>query len=203
MRNKHDAEVEVLTLIRNSIAQSGTRPSFRAIAEALGYKSPRSVQIILERLRDAGRIIYENGKIDLIPDGSGKYGEETIVVPIVGQAACGALTLAEEDFQGKIRVSTKLAPLRFRHFILKATGNSMNKAGIEDGDLMLIRQQATANDNDIVVAFVDGEATVKRFHRQKGLVVLRPESFDESFEPIVLTADLMIRGIFVAVVPEV
>ncbi|MBK8302154.1 MAG: hypothetical protein IPK98_01580 [Chloracidobacterium sp.] len=130
-------------------------------------------------------------------------GEETVFVPVVGHAACGVLSLAEENVEGKIRVSTRLAPARFPHFILKARGKSMDKAGIQSGDLMLIRQQPTAEVNDIVVAYVDGEATVKRFHQEKGLVVLRPESSDESFRPIVLTADLIIQGIFVAVIPSV
>jgi repressor LexA len=203
MKNKRDVDSEVLAVLRTCIVHGNERPSFRAIAEMVGYKSPRSVQIILERLRDAGRILYENGQISIRPDNIGSVGEETVLIPIVGDVTCGNLMLAEENYSGRVRVSTRIAPTRFQHFILKAVGNSMDNAGIDDGDLMLFRQQPNANDGDVIVASIDGEATVKRFSREKGHVVLRPDSSDEKYKPIVLTGDLVVQGIFVSVLPNV
>lgn len=80
----------------------------------------------------------------------------------------------------------------------------MNKAKvagekIEDGDLVLVRQQATANDGDIVVALIDGEATIKRFARGSGYYVLKPDSTDTKHRPIVVDRDFHIQGIVVRV----
>ena len=77
--------------------------------------------------------------------------------------ACGAPIFAEENIEAKIPVSVHIAQAPYKYFFLRAKGDSMNQKDIHDGDLILIREQHTANDNDIVVALIDDEATIKEF----------------------------------------
>ena len=77
----------------------------------------------------------------------------------------------------------------------------MNRSGINDGALILVKQQPTAVDGDMVVALIDDEATVKHFHRDTEMVVLKPNSTDHSHKPIVLTDDFAVQGVVVAVLP--
>lgn len=188
--------------IRNTLRHSGKSPSLRKIAAFLDYKSPRSAQQLLERLRDGGRIHYSGGKIRLVHETEVSGGESTREIPIVGTVAAGNLTLAEQVVDNFVRVSTKLAKPGQDYFILRVKGDSMNRAGIRNGDLVLVRQQPTAREGEIVVATVDDEATVKYFHRDRGVVILRPDSTDESFRPIILSEQLMIQGVVVQTLPD-
>jgi repressor LexA len=126
----------------------------------------------------------------------------TIEIPLVGSVACGAPLLAEENIEAHIPISTALAKPGGRYFILRAMGDSMNAAGIEDGSLVLVRQQPHAKNGDRVVALIDDEATVKEFRREKNLVVLQPKSRNRAHKPIVLTDDFIIQGVVVASIPN-
>ena len=120
-----------------------------------------------------------------------------VKVPILGTASCGKPILAIEDKEGDIPISAKLLKKGEQYFILRASGTSMNKAKtkINGGDLVLIRQQQTADEKDVVVALIDDEATIKEFHRQDDLVILKPNSSDKSHQPIILTEDFKIQGV--------
>jgi repressor LexA len=85
--------------------------------------------------------------------------------------------------------------------LLRARGKSMNKSGIHDGDLVLVRQQSTARKGDKVVALVNDEATIKHFHRGCDVIVLRPNSTQAKCKPIVLSKDFIIQGVVVATLP--
>lgn len=182
--------------------QNGRPPSYQVIAKGLGYGSKRSVQLLIGRLVGTGRINLVDGRIDLaslpVPVG----GENTVPVPIVGSVACGALSLAEENFEDYVEISTVLAKPGYRYFVLRARGNSMNLSGIDDGDLVLVRQQPSANEGDRVVAFINGEATIKHFHREKGLVILRPNSSESEHRSIVLSDSLTIQGVVISALPR-
>jgi repressor LexA len=193
---------EGFSFIRNKLVHESKPPSLRTIAKYLGYKSPRSVQMMLDRLSRDGRISYINGKINLVHQADVDSGEQTVAIPLVGTAACGPLSLAEQLVEDHVEVSTKLARPGFEYFILRAKGDSMNRSEIYDGDLVLVRQQPTARDGQIVVALVNDEATIKHFHRDKGLVILKPHSTDPSFKPIILSADLIIQGVVVETLPN-
>jgi len=188
--------------IVNTFIRTGRAPTFQAIAEELGYASKRSVQLLVKRLVDAGRITYMNGKIGLVTGGPAGGQERTVSVSVVGAASCGPLMLAEENIEEQIDVSTVLAKPGFRYFILRAKGQSMDKAGINDGDLVLVRQQATANNGDRVVALVDDEATIKVYRRQGDFVMLKPESTDPTIKPVILSHDFIIQGVVVTTLPN-
>lgn len=101
-----------------------------------------------------------------------------------------------------IPVSTKLAKPPAQYFLLRAKGDSMDQKGINDGDLLLIRQQASAHDGDIVVALIDDEATVKEFYSAGETVVLKPRSKNKDHQPIVLTKDFQMQGVVVNTIPK-
>jgi repressor LexA len=193
---------EGYSFIRNKLVHTGRPPSLRTIAAFLGYKSPRSVQLMLERLRDEGRIYYAGGEIKLVHQPELSTSEATIDVPIVGTVAAGNLTFAEQVVDDYLKVSTRLAKPGHDYFILRVKGNSMNRSGINDGDLVLVRQQPDARKGEIVVALVDDEATVKYFHRDRGVVILKPDSTDGSFKPIILSDQMIIQGVVVETIPN-
>ncbi len=194
-----------LTFIRNYIQATGKAPSLRAIGNVVGYNSPRSVQMMLQRLANRELLKYENGEITLVDEASGAT-PHTVDVPLVGSAACGLPSLAEQDPEGWVRVSTKIAKPGHTHFLLRARGTSMNAARIRinPGDLVLVQQQAHASPGQIVVALVDNEATIKEFDRKGEHVILRPRSNDEvaDHRPIVVTDDLIIQGLVIAALPD-
>ncbi len=129
--------------------------------------------------------------------------EQTVEVPVVGKVSCGSPILASENIESTIPVSTKLARPPYKYFLLKAKGDSMNLAGINDGDLVLIRQQNTAQNKDIIVALIDDEATIKEYNIAGDKVVLKPLSSNPVHKPIILTNDFKIQGIVVTTIPQI
>lgn len=201
MNRTEQKDLKGYAFIRNSIVHSGVTPSLREIARAVGFNSPRSVQLMLSRLEKRGFIKRVNGVIRLSPRKTPTMTEQTVAVPLVGSVACGLPSLAEQDPEALIEVSTKIARPGHRYFLLRAKGTSMNRAGIKDSDLVLVRQQSVAEQGEKVVALINDEATVKRFYREGQLVVLRPDSSDKSHKPIVLSEDFAIQGVVVASLP--
>lgn len=187
--------------LRNQILHSGVTPSLREIGKAVGYKSPRSVQLMLDRLGKRGLLAYAGGLISLSKQRPSAMLEHTVDVPLVGSVACGLPSLAEQDHEALIQVSTKIARPGYTYFILRARGTSMNKSGINDGDLVLVRQQHTARQGDKVVALINDEATIKHFQRENDLVVLTPNSTDKHHKAIMLSDQFIIQGVVQASLP--
>lgn len=202
MNRTEKNDLEGYSFIRNQIIHTGTTPSLRRIGEVVGYSSPRSVQLMLERLSKRGLLSYKNGKIELLLQNAPSMTEQTVKVPLVGRAACGLPTLAEQDIETYIDVSTKIARSGHPHFLLRAKGDSMDNSGINDGDLVLVRQQATAEEGQIIVALINDSATIKHFHREDGLVVLKPNSSDKTISPIILSDEFIIQGVVVQAIPN-
>lgn len=120
---------------------------------------------------------------------------DIVKVPLLGTASCGMPILAIEDREGEIPISSKLLKKGNKYFILRATGTSMNKAKIQNRDLVLVRQQSTAENGERVVALIDDEATIKEYYRQDDMVLLKPNSTDTKHQPIILTEDFKIQGV--------
>ncbi len=197
-------QLEAVRHIRNGLAHQGRTPSVRKLMTALGYKSPRSAQDILEQLQGKGVIRkLQSGDYQLMVDPNlGTARAQTVDVPLIGSVACGGPILAEENIEGFIPVSTAIAKPGSKHYLLHTRGDSMDKAGIKEGDMVLVRQQSTANEGERVVALIDDEATIKEYHRSNGVVVLMPRSTNRKHKPIILTHDFQVQGIVVAVVPN-
>ena len=198
-------ELEAIREIRNSLMHVGRIPSMRELMSSLGYRSPRSASLIVDKLIKKGVLRRkEDGRLQLIKSlGDDTTRAQTVDVPLVGMVSCGVPILAEENVQAKIPVSTKLAKPPHRYFLLKAKGDSMNQKGIDNGDLVLVRQQTTAQNGDMVVALIDDEATIKEFHVAGETVVLKPRSKNKRHQPIVLTKDFQIQGLVVTSIPKI
>ena len=197
-------QIEAIRHIRNGLVHQGRTPSVRKLMTALGYKSPRSAQDILEQLRGKGVIRkLQSGDYQLMADPNlGRARAQTVDVPLVGSVACGGPILAEENIEGFIPVSTAIAKPGSKHYLLHARGDSMDGAGIKNGDMVLVRQRSTADEGDRVVALIDDEATIKEYRRSNGIVVLMPRSTNQKHKPIILTDDFQVQGVVVAVIPN-
>ena len=197
-------ELEAIREIRNSLMHIGRIPSLRESMSSLGYKSPRSASLLVDKLIKKGVLRRKkDGALQFIKSlGDDTTRAQTVDVPLIGMVACGAPMLAEENVQAKIPVSTKLAKPPHHYFLLKAKGDSMDQKGIDDGDLVLVRQQTTANDGDMVVALIDDKATIKELRVVKETYVLNPRSSNKTHQPIVLTKDFQIQGVVVTTIPE-
>lgn len=207
MRNQllSDKELEAIRQIRNSLMHRGRMPSVREMMTSLGYRSPRSASVLMKKLMSK-RILRRkpNGTYRLVDNlHDDTMRAQTVDIPLVGTVACGTPVLAEENIEGMIPVSTKLAKSPHRYFLLKAEGDSMNEKGVNDGDLVLVRQQLTADNGDMIVALVDDEATIKEFYRLGDIIILKPKSTNKQHKPIVLTKDFQIQGVVVTAIPNV
>lgn len=197
-------ELEAVREIRNSLMRVGRIPSMRELMSSMGYRSPRSASLIVDKLIQKGVLRRkEGGGLQFIKNlEEDTTRAQTVDVPWIGAVACGTPILAQENIQAQIPVSIKLARPPHRYFLLQAKGDSMNEKGIVDGDLVLVRQQTTAKDGDTVVALIDEEATIKEFRIGKETYVLRPRSSNKQHQPIVLTKDFQIQGVVVTTIPE-
>jgi len=195
---------EAIRHIRNFLMHQGKFPSIRQLMKAMDYESPRSAALILDDLINEGVVKRRpHGNLQLIENSSeSKSNARTIDVPLIGTVTCGVPIIAEENIEAMIPVSTSLAKPGKKHFLLKAKGDSMTEAGINDGDIVLVRQQSTANDGEKVVALIDDEATVKEFHRSGNTVILKPRSRNKSYKPIILSHDFQIQGIVVTTITQ-
>ena len=190
--------------IRNQIMHKGKTPSVRELMTALEYKSPRSAALIIEELIQKGILKKRsNGDLQLIKDmDSDSVHAHTVDIPLLGMVTCGVPILAQENIEGYIPVSVSIAKPGAKYFLLRAKGDSMNKAGINDGDLILVRQQSAAQNGDIVVALIDDEATVKEFQNNKNCVVLMPRSSNKNHNPIILNENFQVQGVAVTTIPK-
>jgi repressor LexA len=197
-------QLQALRLIRNSIIYRSKSPSIRELQEGLGYSSPRSAALILEALIKSGRVERRpDGSLRILIDLADEDSHaRTINVPLLGAAACGIPMLAEENFEAMIPVSVKLARPPYRYFLLRAKGDSMDRANISDGDLVLVRQQTSAENGDIVVALIDDEATIKEFWRASSTVLLKPNSNSREHQPIILSNNFQIQGVVITAIPR-
>lgn len=195
--NLSESEIEALRQIRNSIMRFGKAPSIRVLMKALKYNSPRSVSYLLEKLTEKNVIKRTEAKgIQIIADFEGDESRvNTVDVPIVGEVACGMPMLAEHNIVDSIPISSKIAKPPHKYFLLRAKGDSMNKKGINSGDLVLVRLQQAAINGDLVVALINDEATIKEFKILDEAVALIPHSTNPKHKPIILQDDFMIQGV--------
>lgn len=199
----NEKELAAIKAIRNSLIHGGTAPSMRELMRVLGYKSPYSVLLILQKLAEAGFVKKEKGKIKLLKDlTDSKTNVRTINIPIMGSAPCGTPFFAEENIETFVPVAQRLIQPNCKYFLLRAIGDSMNLKGINDGDLVLVRQQNTAENGDIIIALIDDQATIKEFQRGQDIILLRPNSTNKKHNPIILDHDFLIQGRVTATIPN-
>ena len=193
-----DTQQRILAFIEQEIAQKGYPPSVREIGDAVGLKSTSTVHGHLRRLEARGLLRRDAMKPRAMEVRTGDSAARQAgiqLIPLVGNVAAGSPILAEEYVEDQIPLPEALLG-EGKHFILKVHGDSMINAGIMDGDYVVVRQQNTANNGEIVVALIEGSATVKRFYRENGHFRLQPEN--SSMLPII-TRSVDIAGKVVTV----
>ncbi len=200
-------ELTALRVIRNFLMKHGKMPSVRELMKEIDYKSPGCAAVILQNLIDKEILQKrEDGSIQFIKYEFGTNevtSEQTVKIPLLGTVACGLPILAEENIEAMIAVSTKIVKPNHTYFLLQARGDSMNKKGINDGDLVLVKQQNTADNGDIVVALIDNEATIKELRVNDGHVVLIPRSSNNTHTPIILSRDFIVQGVVESTIPKI
>lgn len=198
----NDNDKKAYAFIRNRLIHGGKSPTLKEINEVTGKSSPRSAVLVLERLEKANLVKRVGRKVKLVSPGLlDNASISTINIPLVGCIAAGSPMLAEENIEAVIPVSTALARPGSRYFLLRVNGDSMNRAGINDGNILLVRQQDAADNGQKVVALINDEATVKIFEKKDGMVILRPKSSNPDHKPIILTEECRIQGVVIATLP--
>ncbi|SFA72526.1 MULTISPECIES: transcriptional repressor LexA [unclassified Bacillus (in: firmicutes)] len=181
---------DILEFIKGEVKKKGYPPSVREIGEAVGLASSSTVHGHLARLESKGLIRRDPTKpraIEILElDDAVHIPQARVInVPIVGKVTAGMPITAIENVEEYFPLPERLAPADEQVFMLEIMGESMIEAGILDGDYVIVKQQKTANNGDIVVAMTDeDEATCKRFFKEKDYIRLQPEN--STMEPIIL-----------------
>ena len=189
----------ILTFISDTVRDRGYPPTVREIGEAVGLTSSSCVHAQLANRERLG-LLHKDPTKPRAMALAGEQRPEAAVVPLVGRIAAGAPVMASEHVEEYLTV-----PMGFvggaEHFALRVSGDSMVNAGILDGDVVIVRCEAVAEDGDIVAALLPGpaedEATVKRLKRSRGRLMLVPEN--DAYEPFEMARDGRILGTVVAV----
>ena len=194
VKNKDSRQIEVLQYIYEEVQEKGYPPTVREIGNAVKLSSTSTVHGHLSRLEKNGFIQRDPTKPragELTQSGLDKLGIMSDKMPLLGTVTAGAPILAVEEATDYFPVPPDLKSASGSLFMLKIRGESMIDAGIFDGDSVIIRKQATAENGDIVIAMTDDdEATCKRFYKENNYYRLQPEN--ASMDPIILDSVIIL-----------
>ena len=203
-----ERQQEILDFLSDFTARNGYPPSVREIGDAVGLSSSSTVHSHLNALEDKGYIRRDPSSaraLTVLSQGRNVSSNETsgqvqhlprnvVELPLIGRVAAGNPSLAEQDIEDSMLLPTQIVG-DVSSFMLTVKGDSMVEAGIFDGDYVVVKEQPTANNGEIVVALIDNEATVKTFYRESDQIRLQPEN--HTMEPI-YTRDVTILGKVIA-----
>lgn len=191
---------DVLRALIRLTKDNGFPPSMRELGDAVGISSSRTVYDHLVKLEDLGYIRRRRDRsraVEILraPDGKRRrkpkpvLGDplEQAVVPIIGEVAAGSPILAQENREGELVVDPSMVRDP-RSYVLRVRGDSMIEAHICDGDFVLIEPRQEARNGEVVVAYIDGDVTLKRFYKRDGYIELVPENSD--LASILVTPDM-------------
>ena len=202
-KESSDKQQQIINFVNRQVEEKGYPPSVREICSAVGFKSTSTVHAYLEKLKKDGIILKDptkpralkviNGYKKEAGSGTGGYysSKELVEVPIIGKVAAGQPILAVENIEDTFPLPVDFVQ-NSTAFMLKVQGDSMIEAGILDRDFVLVKQQPTANNGDIIVALIGDEATVKTFYKEKDHIRLQPEN--KYFKPIIVKDDFSVIG---------
>ncbi|MBU1148185.1 MAG: transcriptional repressor LexA [Candidatus Omnitrophica bacterium] len=182
-------QTQIFDFILSNIDKFGYPPSIPEVQKRFSFKSPNAVQShfdALERKGYVSRRPHKSRGIEILVHAAQKENNNNNVntIPILGNISAGNPILAQENIEGELAVDKSLARNPAGVFALKVKGDSMIEAGILEGDHVVVRQQQSAEEGDIIVVLIEDEATVKKFYKDKSSnrVILRPAN--ENMEPI-------------------
>lgn len=193
-----DKQKKIIDFVNRQVAEKGYPPSVREICQAVGFKSTSTVHAYIKKLEEEGLIMKDATKpraLKILDESSSLEGyiadQEIENIPVLGRITAGQPILAVENIEETFPV-----PVQYLEnstvFMLRVKGDSMINAGILDGDYIMVKQQNTAVNGDIVAALIDDEATVKTFYREKDHIRLQPEN--PAYEPIIAGENLIVLG---------
>jgi repressor LexA len=183
----------VFSAIQEIQRSTGKMPTLEQIRQHLGYSTVSSVQAHADALKQKGYLETERS-LRL-------SHQHAVSIPLVGNVACGAPLLAEENVEAYVSYDEdKLRGDASQYFFLRALGDSMNRAGINEGDFVLVRKADTAEQGKRVVALVGDDATVKKLSQADGYWVLEPESTNPRHKKVIMLEDASIQGVVEGVV---
>lgn len=183
---------QVYDFIEAYIKEKGFGPTVREIGDALQLSSPSTVHVHLKTLEEKGYITRDQLKSRSIAlthesDSLETFGsaafDNTISLPLIGRVAAGEPILAEQNIEETLTLPTEIVGDN-ASFILTVHGDSMIDIGINDGDYIVVKQQQTAHNGEIIVALIEDGATVKRFYKEDGYIRLQPEN--STMDPIIV-----------------
>lgn len=181
--SKLDATLDKLyNCIKDYFEKNNYQPTIRELCDMMGVRSPSTVFYYLEKLEAQGKIKKSNNKsraIELVEYDT--KSTKITKIPLIGNVAAGTPILAFENYEDVYELSSNIFSNNDL-FMLNIQGDSMVNAGIYNGDKVVVKQQQTADNGDIVVAMINGSATVKRYFKESNIIRLQPEN--DSLEPI-------------------
>ena len=196
MRSKSpEIMTQIIAYVEEFYFENSSSPSIREIARGVGIGST-TVFRYLQEMSERGMVLYDGEAVTT--EKIMKLKTASVNIPVVGSIACGIPNLAEENIEEYIQLPEAVFG-RGRFYILRASGSSMIEVGINDGDLVVIREQCTAEDGNIVVALVGEEATLKRFFKEGDHIRLHPENRDMDD---IIVSDCQIQGVAVKVIKD-
>lgn len=184
---------EILEYIKAQILERGFPPAVREICEAVHLKSTSSVHSHLETLEKNGYIRRDPTKpraIEILDDTFNLTRRELVNVPLIGRVAAGEPILAQQNIENYFPIPAEMMPNK-QTYLLTVHGESMINAGILSGDMVLVQEEHTASNGDMVVALIEDGATVKTFYKEKDHIRLQPEN--DYMDPIIVR-DVTILG---------
>ncbi len=199
MRTKNSGYfIQIEEFIKEYYEKNGISPSMREISQKVGI-SCATVQRYLSTMRDEGKIKY-SGHRSITSSQSVRDFREILKVPVLGRVSCGLPKYAEENIEEYINLPTSIFG-NGNFYILYASGDSMIEAGINDGDMVLIRVQNTADVGDIVVALIDDEVTLKRYYPDPVHKRIRLHPENRSMKDIIVS-DCIVQGVAVKLIKD-
>ena len=196
-----EKQKQILEFISSEIKQKGYPPTVREICAGVQIKSTASVYSQLNKLQDKGIIRKDHARSRSIEIIDKNYlpndTAASVQIPVVGNVAAGSPILAAENITEYFPLPADLLPQE-HVFMLSVKGNSMIKAGIFDGDKVIVKEKNCAENGDMIVALIDDSATVKRFYKESDHIRLQPEN--DEYDPILVYGDLQILGQVIGVI---
>jgi|SRR3989344_1677549 len=206
MQTLEGREQKILSIIKAYFIDYGISPTLEQIRSRLEVKSINTITRNLKSLEHKGYIFrrrHAKRNIEIVGFDQ-KKGKtvSTVSLPIIASVGCDDLSIyTRESHDELLEVDSELIEGKNNPVVIRAIGDSMNDAGINNGDYVLIEQTENVNDNDRVVAIIDDMVTVKKLQRTEKATILWPESKDSKYKPIVLRSNFKITGKVICTIP--
>lgn len=193
----------IYTYIKKFILEKNYSPTLEEIRSFIGVKAINTIVDHLKAIERKGYIIRrKHAKRNIEIRDTNRPESQTLNIPVVASVGCDDLSiLADQKYDEFLEVDRKIIGNEKDIIAVRAVGNSMNDAGIENGDYVLVKLTDIAENGDRVVAIVGDMATVKKLERKKNLTILWPESKDPKYKPIILQENFKIAGKVILTIP--